>query len=110
MRYLEHFSISPERPLTVPFDILDRFVDVSWHHDTAPSFENKALLLVVFVDYDNPTDRECGYLSKKYRVFRMYDSETSEFDAYNVLLATDDYNEFQSFLDKETSHERTTLP
>lgn len=44
-------------PTTMP-SIPEGFADVSWHNDACPSFHNKAIGLVLFVDYVDARNRE----------------------------------------------------
>lgn len=55
MSYTKEFSdrISvPDYLLTPPWQ------DVSWHNDVCPRFENEEIRLAIWVDYDDPADRE----------------------------------------------------
>ena len=49
---------------TIPFG----WVDTSWHNDACPSFSNGNLVL--FVDYAEPTMRECGPDAPRYSLIR----------------------------------------
>lgn len=57
------------------------FEDISWHNDACPSFEHKGLGLHLFVDYEDPEEREMAS-PVRFRVDQLelvrYDTEDGE--------------------------------
>lgn len=98
--YRNQFTIDENRPLTVPAWLHDsvEWEDVSWGNDVSPRFENTSLLVAVWVDYDNPNDREYEDYSK-YTVQRLTIDERGERHLGNgQLLETDDEAELLDFV------------
>jgi hypothetical protein len=56
MTYQKEFPDYP--PADMPA-IPAGFVDTSWHNNNAPSFENRALGLSIWIDFADPQMRDC---------------------------------------------------
>lgn len=51
-----HMNEFPE--IGIDEEIPEGFVDSSWHNDVSPSFEHEALDLKLWIDAEDPADRE----------------------------------------------------
>ena len=98
MSYMTQFTVNEERPLTVPEFLLKApWEDVSWGNDAMPRFESEAHMLAVWVDYDNPEDREYEEGSK-FTVIQLFGNPGELQLGEDVALSTDDQTELECFL------------
>jgi hypothetical protein len=102
------FTINEEMPLTVPERFLDtdNWKDESWGNETSPRFTNQEFSICIWVDYDNPADREIDD-SKKFTVVELLDDEGHSGD--NSLLETDDENEVFDFITKRDVEQQLVI-
>lgn len=82
---------------------LEGFSDSSWRNDACPSISREIdagavhpRIVVVFVDYKNPSLREHGDRGFRYAVVKLTPYEQDEM---NTLLATDDWSEVVKLTD-----------
>ena len=93
------FTINEDRPLTIPAWLLKRlWEDLSWGNEVCPRFVNYDLAVALWVDYDNPEDREITISTwKKFNLVRILNID-EDILADEVLFSTDDDLELQKFL------------
>lgn len=78
----------PDYPVTDLPPIPAGFVDTSWHNNSAPSFDNAALGLSVWIDYANTAQREHDG-GKRFYVHAI--EADGAFAADDAILETDDW-------------------
>lgn len=90
MGYSKEFDATK---ITVPkFLLLGDWEDVSWHNEVCPRFNSERFGLAVWVDYDDPAERELNCIDqpgewKKYTVVQLLDEgELSD----DTLFSTED--------------------
>lgn len=79
--YLNQFTINATRPLHVPDFLLKEayWDDLSWGNDAMPHFTSPHFGIAVYVDYDNPEDREFDDMSRcKYYVYKVDAEDRAE--------------------------------
>ena len=69
--------------------IPEGFVDASWHNDMCPSFVNEAANLRLWVDYENPADREDPSLPR----FMLCTAEIDTLDDSFEIISTNNFGE-----------------
>lgn len=80
--------------------------DVSWHNDVCPRFQCTAHMLAVWVDFDDPAERELNCLDgpyeenvwKKYNVVKLIQDEDGYTQDSDTLFGTEDADELQKWL------------
>lgn len=84
-------------------EIPEGFADQSWHNDVCPRFDKQLpdeTSLVIWIDYLNPTDRECP--NEKRFAVALYDDECTHIE---TLIESDSWQEIIDFI-KGDCHER----
>jgi hypothetical protein len=71
------------------------FNDTSWHNNSAPSFENRAVGLSIWIDYADVSLRE--FEGGKRFIVHPIDAEGA-FTSDDAILETDDWSEVQAFV------------
>lgn len=71
------------------------FIDESWGVEQCPSFRNEDLGLALFVDFENPDDREFPD-SQRYTLH----STADDGHVVAVILSTDDWNLVEAFVEE----------
>lgn len=104
MSYTKEFD---EARMTVPdFLFQPEWKDVSWHNDACASWHNHRLLLCVWVDYDDPAEREMNeYLAsgewKKFNVsclIRHGEDDYTVLEEAADLFSTEDAEKLEQWL------------
>lgn len=91
------YSFPAYKVETLP-EIPEGFLDMSWRNDMCPSFVNEALNLTIWVDFENPDDREDPELER----FMLCKSE-DDGDGPVIIISTNDYNAILEALKKVTA-------
>jgi hypothetical protein len=77
-------------PATMPA-LPEGWLDTSWRNDACPSYQNEALRLQVWIDFEKPEDRAYGDEIKRFGLYNITEDGCIEDDT--AIIATDDWEE-----------------
>jgi hypothetical protein len=100
MTYREAFPDYPEADF--PVELPEGFSDTSWKNDSCPSMESNSLLLRVWIDYADVSQRE------HQNGFRYIILDSEDEDA-NPILETDSWSEVLERIDMERAIQRAGI-
>ncbi len=94
--YFNQFDLE-KCPCSIPTFILENWADMSWGNEVCPHFDNSDLQLTLWVDFDNPEDREwdTGY---KYTVTDYLDGDRYATEVTKTIFETNSEDELKQFL------------
>ena len=93
------FTINEDTPLSMPSWLLERpWEDYSWGNEVCPRFINPDLALSIWVDYDQPEDREMDISGwKKFNINRVLNIEEDVL-ADETLFSSDSEEEVKQYI------------